>query len=321
MKRGLRIATLFLATIALVFIAGCNGETPEQPSGQAFIGGTEALVFEFQNGAPPDEVLDSDTESFDVEVRVANNGEADVLGSDAFLKIRGIDPTEFGKLDSELRGTWSGPLSGEFLDSSGLVQEGGEEFVTFSDFSFKESITGSLQQKTFRLDACYLYKTQAITELCVLSNPTNPPDDAICEISGDKRVQNSAGPVQIASVRQSTSGANAVRLNFEVQHVDTSNNGKPFGTYNVDCEDDREGREITVRIDTGVNGLECTRGEWVNQGTVSEGKVYLDQGESRDFYCTQTLPQGQDFVKAVNVDLEYRYFETIEKSVNVIAAR
>lgn len=266
----------------------------------------------FVESAPPKEVFDGGDFSFDTEVRLNNVGEAFVKKEDVFVKISGIDPSEFSKTASQLVKNPDDDLESTKKDADGAIIEGTETFVSFPDFNHKSQLSGNTPF-TFRADVCYKYKTIANAKACYKEDLLDTTDTNVCTVNGDKTAYNSGAPVAITSFKEQASGKDKVSFVFTVEHVGSGNVFK----LSQKCDDTVRANEdrVLVKIDTGLPGLSCSG---LSDGSDTSGYVTLHSGK-RVIRCTQTLSESDrtDFEKVVIIDLDYDYEEFIETGVLV----
>ncbi len=298
--------SIILICVLLVFVFGCDKETPiskESP----FIGGTTGLLISYDKDAPPAEVYDGGDFDFDVVVKLKNEGEHTVTKDKVEVKLSGIDPTEFGLSDADFVKNPDEDLEGTYKDSEGNKIEGTTTYVIFSGLNHNEELVGNTPY-TIRADVCYNYATNINSMLCIKKGQTDKEGD-ICKINEDKAVSNSGGPVQVTSFTETPRGNNKFNFNFKIE---PRGNG---GIYKKDsnCEYTRANEnKVFVSVDTGMSGLSCTGLD----GGAASGYVTLYGGE-RIITCTQETETGTDFEKPVNIKLEYDYKEDISTQVLV----
>lgn len=311
---------IFLALSAILF--GCGQSTNEQigPSATPFIGGTNALSASFTPGAPPDYIFDRAGFPFGISINIQNLGEDDVAPGDGYLEIVGVNPRDFGLASqADLRRDFIDLLQGAKKNFAGDVIEGGRTVISFGDttpLNYQPDITGNFGI-TLRANLCYNYKTIASTQVCVKRDLlTNLQTKEICEISGDKLVSNSGGPVQVISLSEAPVGDNKIQVNFVVAHVGAQDDR--FYRKDTSCDD----RTTNINKDTvfvnmvsDINGVraQCS-GLQSPSADRSSGYITLFNGAPRNVVCTFDT-SSVDFVSQVPVliQLEYRYAQFIER--------
>jgi len=324
MKQKRDVRFIVLGAVILLFIAGCEGDDGGTTTGgvprDPFLGGTDGLEIEFEEGSPPEEVTDGNTFPFQAVVRLKNVGEYEIGGNNAKVNLIGFSPADFDSDFDKLEVVVADALTARQRDSEGNIIEPVEAFVKFpsgtGDFNFEESIAGNTPF-IFRADVCYKYQTNAVSEICVLKNVG---DDAICDPSESKKVFSSGSPLQITSFQQIAGGTGKVRFSFDIVH---SGSGDIFdGANPALCQKaNRVAKEIVdVTVDTGIGvtgSLVCIGlDEWQRAG-VDQGPVKLISGK-RTITCTQDISSIQnDLKKVVDIKLDFNYLDNVDQEVLV----
>lgn len=298
---------------------GGEGGAPRTP----FIGGSNGILIEFEEGNPPDEVIDDGSFGFQALVRLKNDGEFSVEQNRIKLNLVGIDPNDFSTSLNELKNKHpEDDLLSKRRDAEGNFIEGTISYVTFPN-EYDELVPRRFEGNidfTLRAEACYQYETRAVSLLCVLSDLINYRDDRFCDPSGNKPIYSSGSPIHVTNFRQSVSGKDKIGFNFDISH---NNNGNVFklgdGSDFADCpKDSRERRnalnKVYVKVKTGIPNLKCVG---LSGGSGTEGYVRLTGG-TRSVACYQGLGADRiDGNKEVTVTLEYNYEDYIESNILV----
>ena len=323
MKQKRDVRFIVLGAVILLFIAGCEGDDGGTTTGgvprDPFLGGTDGLEIEFEEGAPPDEVTDAGEYPFQAVVILKNVGEYGIKEKNAKVNLIGFSPTDFDSEFSKLKVVVADALTARQRDSEGNIIEPVEVFVTFpttGEFNFKNPIAGNTPF-IFRADVCYKYQTKVVSEICILKNVG---DDAICDPSESKKVFSSGSPLQITSFQQIAGGTGKVRFSFDIVH---SGSGDIFdGANPALCQKaNRVAKEIVdVTVDTGIGvtgSLVCIGlDEWQLAG-VDRGSVKLIDGR-RTITCTQNVSSIQnDLKKVVDITLDFNYLDNVDQEVLV----
>ncbi|MBW2965267.1 hypothetical protein KY363_07455 [Candidatus Woesearchaeota archaeon] len=318
----MRKAIILISILAVMLaLAGCSGNKEQTGAlGSKFVGGKEGLYLSFASGSIPDKVLDQN-QPFGISVVITNKGDYTIeQGSDATVKITGIDPADFGVSASDLTQDAPSQIRGAQKDADGNAIQGETVSLDFpasgSSLTHQKEIAGSVTYNV-RADVCYTYGTVVNTKLCVLSDilGTQGATGKLCAINEDKTVDNSGAPVQVSSFRESVSSATKVAFVFTVKHVGT-------GTVHEkasECSKDFQKKDkVHVKIDTGLSdGISCSGlASGTASGSVYEGDAQLLNGE-REIRCTQTVNNPTDLEKLVRIDLTYDYDQYIEKNLEV----
>jgi hypothetical protein len=319
MKKRLLICLI----IALLVISACGAGTGDKERGRSkdsvkgFVGGTQAFVLKFTEGAPPKEVFDQASDSFDIEVELDNKGEFDVDGSKVNAKLSGPSPTDWGLSDTAVKTKSSGNVEGVKLDSSGDPQRGLPGYVSFNGLSYQLNVPdGSTRQQDFRVELCYPYENTANVELCILENPRDTRDK-VCAL-GEEKVNflNSGGVVQLSGVTESYK-SDGIHFTFDLSNVG-GGNGEVY-KKDADCFADsstlrRSVGVVFVEVDplNRLSGLKCEFSE-----KVSETSGYVDLAR-RGVDCTLPLDNvNTDYTQVIQVKASYQYHDYVEKTINL----
>ncbi len=301
---------LFVVLMLALLIVACKGGAKTQVSIETpFIGGTQGLALGFQDFRS--EVFDSGSDPFDVVVKLENKGETLVKSENVKVSISGINPAEFGKSDVDLTLNAPDDVIENRKQAQGILP-GPPVFVEFIGLNHKSPISGSSAQFTIRADLCYLYRTKAVSKLCVRENILTPTAGGICEINQDKPVSNSGAPVQISSFKESARAKDKIGFTFEIKN---SGQGIVF-ERNSFCDRSERKKEsrVYVIVSSGLEGLGCTGFD--NTAVGSEGFVTL-YGGSKIVSCTQSVSSRSDFEQLVNMEVIYDYEQTTQTTLAV----
>ncbi|MGM5483621.1 MAG: hypothetical protein ACQER9_01745 [Nanobdellota archaeon] len=312
--------TLMIATVLL--FTGCTegGDDVSNDATKPFVGGSKGLSMEFITGAPPDEVFDNNQYPFSVSVKLENLGEEDIEEGEGFLEIQGINPNEFGVSESDLVKDVP-EIRGVRKNNDGSIVKGQSEVVTFDGLKFQQDIAGNFNIDTFRVRACYDYETRSTSQICIKEeNIDSMKDDEICEINGKKSVVNSGGPLHIKSLTETSRGEDGIQIAFDVGEVGPEGS-KWFAPGNTECDDRIDNPDlykVEVEVEPIINEryqASCSGGTF-NGG--DKGTITLYGGEPRKVICSFDVgDQSSDFKTKVDINLRYRYLQSIDKSLLV----
>jgi len=327
-----RYFVIALLVCLILLISACKksgaatGGAPRTP----FIEGTAGLTMNFEKDSPPPEVTDDESFSFNVIVRLKNEGEAKVEKNNVKLNLVGFDPNDFGKGFDDVKDVQpDDDLQSRKLGAEGDIVEGNPTFVTFprgGDNFVPRKFSGNTEF-TFRADVCYHYKTEANTKLCVLRDMINVRDNAICKPTSSRTIHSSSAPVQVTNFRQSVVGKDKLTFSFDVSlsgNVDIfwdKQESKPT-RFDDGCPRDprtrreREnnvGVEITeIPTDPVFSNLKCG-----GLDSSSKGVVKLVSGK-RTITCTVDLVTDRvDLEKTMGINLLYNVLDSKETKVLV----
>jgi hypothetical protein len=300
------------AIVLLVMLTACTGgKTGETVDlGAPFVGGTAGVVADFIDFRA--EVFDGGRDPFDVVVRLDNKGEAAVTPGRVRVKLSGINPAEFGKLEEDLKKSPPDELFAVTKDPQGNILPGGQSTVEFIGLNHFSPIAGAQVSLPLRADVCYTYSTQAVSKLCVRENLLAPEAGGICEINEDKQVVNSGAPVQVGAVKETARGKDKLSFSFEIANAGT---GQIFERGSV-CDRSTRAKEnrVYVIVDSGIPGLQCTG--FSTTGTKAEGFTTLFEGK-KIVTCTQTISSRTDYEQQIRIDVVYDYEEFKQTTITV----
>ncbi len=312
------LAIISVSMILLLVVSACTSEGDSSLS--PYIGGNKAVDMEFLSGSPRSEIFDGGTEEFAVAVQIRNVGEEDITADDGYVRVTGILAQEYGVSTSDL--TQRIPeIPGARMRSSTPIS-GGIETVSFDGLAYQSEIAGDLTSQMVKVSACYNYKTRVTSNICVKENPYDSRGrDDICSVEGQRQVANSGAPIQITRMMQNVGGINSIQVRMEISH--TGNAEDYFFKTDTDCEA-RDGNSdmyrVYVDVKPIVNGQITPRCSGLQEGDGSTGYVTLFDGQSRELICNFDLSEVEgSSVTPLNVELSYRYMQSIEKPITIRA--
>jgi hypothetical protein len=315
-----KIALILLLLVVLLGIgadkstnSGCSsGGKAKTPSKvDPYIGGTRGLTIQFEDGYPPSEVYDNGQFPFDIDVKLENVGEYDIDKENVVVKISGINPDDFGVTENFLIKEGVGEnLPATRKDAEGNIIESNPVHVIFKDLNFKKKLEGNFNPP-LRADVCYLYGTNAISDVCVVENVLVNDKDAVCQVSEDKVVFNSGGPVQVTDFKEMARGQGKVGFSFTLKH---KGNGKIFSPWTKCTNDISHKNRVGVIVKTNLPGLTCTG--LSEQEGATEGVAILYNGE-RTITCTQEVSGKLAYENRVEIGVRYDYLEDVSTTLLV----
>ncbi|MBW3010918.1 hypothetical protein KY326_01725 [Candidatus Woesearchaeota archaeon] len=274
---------------------------------RAFIGGTNGLLLEFSPDRPRDKVFSGGADPFDVEIQLINDGEWEVMKDDVTVTLSGLDPAEFGY--TEARKNPDEDLLAKYRDPQGTVIPSNAVYIIYESLNREQPVLGDTTYPV-RADICYKYGTNAISSLCIRKD-LRSREEGVCAVDGSRVVQNSASPVQVVELTENAASSTALAFTFRIQK---KGNGKVYRLAS-DCNPQRvDENRVFVEIDTGLPGLVCSG---LREGSDNTGYADLRAGEAI-IRCKQDIAVQNDFVKSINIKLQYDYKETISTSIAVL---
>ncbi|MEM2915873.1 MAG: hypothetical protein QXT19_00735 [Candidatus Woesearchaeota archaeon] len=303
---------IIAVVILIAFVTACApGKKAEKIDlGAPFAGGTAGLSAEFIDFRSV--VFDGGRDPFDVIIKLENKGEATVKPERVRVKLSGINPAEFGKLEEDLINSPAEELYAVRKDATGNVIAGGQATVEFIGLNHFSPIAGAQVTFPLRADVCYTYSTKAVSKLCVRENLLAPEPEGICEINEDKETKNSGAPVQVSNVKETARGKDKISFSFEISNKGA---GQMYerGSF---CDKSTRAKEnrVYVIVDTGMPGLQCTG--LTTAGTKAEGFATLYEGK-KTITCTQTITTRADFEQQISIEAIYDYEEYKQTELTV----
>ncbi|MEA2036022.1 MAG: hypothetical protein U9O94_00830 [Nanoarchaeota archaeon] len=297
-----------LLVISLFVLVGCTKDQVSTSMSKAFIGGTDAVEFDFVEGSPPAEVYDGGSYPFEVALNVENKGEYDVAKENITIELAGFYPADFSLTQESIIKNPEEDLERSQIEAEGNIIPGTVTYVTFPRFNFTSSLSANNEYK-IRANVCYVYGTKAQADICILDDLTKS-NDKVCKVTEQKTVHSSSGPIQIEGLEESIAGTDRVTFSFEVVHRGSG----AISQKETDCSDETIGRnKVWVEVNNNLTGLECSG---LSDGTATTGFTTLYSGK-RMIRCTQPTDNLQgDFEKKVKISAVYDYKE--HKQVDLV---
>lgn len=308
----MRSMKLLLVAAVLAFaLVGCAGGSAKKVDlTSPFIGGTQGILIGFQDLRA--DIFDAGKDPFDIVVKLENKGESLIPKENIRVKLSGINPSEFDKTQNDLVRAAPDDILQISKDPQGAILVPPPVFVEFPDFNYKKLIVGATAPFTLRAEVCYLYRTKAVSKLCVRENLLSPQAGGICEVNADKPLFVSGAPVQILGFKQSAGAKDKVRFQFDV--INRAQGLVYERNSACNSVDKRKENRVYVIVETSIPGLSCTGLDVTERG--AEGFVTLYSG-SKTVTCTQTVGQLADFEQLVNIEAVYDYEELVQTQITV----
>lgn len=300
---------LILFVALSLFLFGCQNQQ-QGVAGPSFVGGTDGLLINFLQDAPPDNVYDANRAEFQAAVQVKNSGEWDVPIGNLKVSLSGIDPADFGKTDADMQKSSDTLLTATKKDSTGTIIQGAQLVFTFPGFSYKADLPGDVQH-IIKADACYAYGTNALSSICIKKDLTKVSTE-VCTVDSDRTVANSGAPVQVASVHESAGGSDSILMTITLKQTGT---GEIFKSGQSCASGIANENVVNFKINTGMTSELSCSGLSTGTGTAT-GDVTLYSGE-RQITCTQKTGGQGDFEKTVEITLGYDHKVSTSKTIVV----
>jgi len=321
-KRSFAVSFMICVLFAsIVSISGCaKKESSIEPEiGTFYVGGESGLSLKFIEGEPPQEFFED--ADIPVAVQIENIGEFDIPVGGVNVTISGIPST--AKVTG-FRNTVPNRGVLEGIEKIGdSVVPGGFEEIYFGDVNYDLGIpSGSSTPQRMFSRACYLYGANATGSACIRENIYAAASGAqICEVNEEKSVETSAGPIQVANVREFARGPNKISFTVVVE------NAGPGTVYWRDdgdftCDDikpqDTNKLKLTRAEIQGV-GDALSNGTCTGLSGTAANIVRLKPDGTGSFVCTWDTTGEDAYESFMNLDFEYMYTAEIIKTVNIFA--
>ncbi len=327
MKKSVVLISILIIGI---FLSGCapkeTVENVTQQTGKAYIGGSKGLELSFVSNAPPDEVYaleenqETNPNTFDISVRVANVGEEDVAAEDMIVKLTGIDPGSFDKVADDFKETIPVESLEKTRMSVGEVIPGTYDFVDFTNLAYKYEVAGEYPA-VVRASACYKYKTYATSKICVLEDFFGRGGaSTLCKANEAKSVENSGAPVHIEAVQEQVSGKDGISIAFTVKQAG-DNNDNIFKVISKDSEDACDGKKtenvnkVGVKVMLGNEELADCSG--VNDEGIASLSPSTNSAEIRCRKVWSAADSRIDSEVPLKIELSYDYSQYVDKEIKV----
>lgn len=304
MKDGKKSMIIFAVFAALLFLASCSGlsRSRGQVTPYTFHTGTQGMVLEFLPGSPPDRLYEGDPLS--MVIKYANKGAYTVEGG--MLYVSGYDRSYVPLVPDQQ------PFNAEgksVYNPEGLVSY----IAEFSTSAVAAPPYVDIFPQTFKITACYKYRTEAAADVCIDPDPLRiQPEDKVCIIH-DASLSSQGAPVAVTRVEEDAAKG---RVQFR---VGISNVGggtviaSSAGSVPLDrCQADLRQDEIDkVEISAELSGrpLDCTPRQvrLINGQGIAFCSLFLSDYQSQEAYQT-----------TLNIYLDYGYRNSIAKRVDVL---
>ena len=292
-----RIIIIPILMFSFLFIVSCGTEETGTGAGSgAFIGGAQGVVAVFEPfGVEEDNIFTIfDTETFPIELTIANKGEYELQPNDVTIELKGPS------LDFSGIAALSKSNSDVVGIVSTLLPEGEEETITFAtDAKYAQEVNGYIDREWYA-NIEYNYETYVVMpDICLKGDLK---DDRICEVDGAKTYFVSGAPITVTGVEESTAGKGIMALKITVQDQGT-------GKVTLPTEDFGTQEKIAYTIDD--NDWECKQGGKLNEARLIEGKA--------DIICKLKIALTEEALatKQLKLTLDYKYRDIIQESIRV----
>jgi len=300
---------ILIILVCMLFISGCQGGgLTNRNVNEDYRTGTEGVIIDFVDNAPPSKIYAGDP----MEVVVELNNKGAYPDTDSFVGKLEI----YGFENAAINGEWDrgNTISPSLKGRSQYNREGGYATMTYRD---RDGVRVPFNQDSYKTEivvaSCYKYKTIANPSVCIDPDPYKlVQEKKACEVK-DQSLGSQGAPVAVDRIEQEI-GADKIYFRIFVKNKGSGSvvipdryNSCPFDIGHEDIN------KVIVRAKLSHDASpSCTP-----QGTASE-PLRLVNGEGMMF-CTFSMP-GSDsaYQSPLNIELDYVYSDSISKSIEIV---
>lgn len=301
-KKGVFFVLVIIMIIILLFISGCNKQTPSGVDITPPEGKDGIVIKGFMKNLPPDEIVVPGT--LDVSVEVENKGYYDTTVTFVI-----VGPTA-------LTVPFSNPFQQIFMRGKTSINPIGDyEVISFTApyINFPSPGTAVYPDVNLMVVACYPYQTTATTSVCVNPNPYSAlsgpqpcvPKDTYSLTGGQ------GGPVGVSRIDQISSKG---KVDF---WITIENFGEEYNLYDFNSVQNCVMNDITPQISNIV--YYQVQLEGVSGYCTPDNYIRLVDGKAR-IHCSYTIPEVTNYAVQyqLTIYLWYGYRDSVSRQVKFI---
>ena len=352
MKKPLTIILILIALLLLIGQDGCRfRRATDRVKVDRYHTGTDGLVINFVDNAPPFRIYDNNKMKIVLELR--NRGTCDIGPSSpycfGFVQIEGFDPTIFTGFGGFLGFLlYENVYSKEIPDIPGqsvFNPDGGYDVVSFpsQDMDISLNLPDNVDRytPTILAKACYRYKTDASAIVCVDPDPYGVNlEEKVCTIRDETLTGGQGAPVAVTRVEEeviTTAGGNKY-LQFKIFVRNVGDGGRTSKTG----KGITPSRGLVVHYDRvfSEGSIGCARVDYTNKNKVFVtgdlsgipfincrpegfgdylGGILLDETGVGFVLCNVNMPATQNaYTAPLHIQLYYGYISSVHTTVEVI---
>lgn len=298
MKRVILVSLL----IAVFVLSGCTGGSTQRESNIDYRTGSQGLELQFLQGNPPTRMYEGDKLALTVEY--TNKGAFGITNGRLYLS--GYDrqyvtliPDRVENIVAEGKSQFNplGQISNvaTFTDERVGLPEGGQMTVD------------SLKQ-TFKVTACYKYRTIAVAQICIDPDPFSvAPEEKVC-ITHDVSMGTQGAPVAVTSAEEDVS-RDRVQFKIHVSNVGSGTVIAPDSSIN----------ECHIRLERDDIDMVKIKARFSDKELKCQPELIRLTGGSGFSFCSYQGALGNEaYQTLLNVELDYGYRNSIQKDVEIV---
>ncbi len=289
---------------------GCQTGTDTTPRKLTdYVGGIDGLSLEFEEGAPPEEIFDNGETDFNIAVRVKNEGEYTTKKGGIVASLSGINQNDFSLASLHKQ-------SDADLDRKYETREGGINTIDFGNSKYKIDLSSDFATKIIA-DVCYEYRTVAAAAICLKKDTRQYKTADACSINNDQVVfENSGAPIQVSDVRESSSGANRIKIDFTIANKKPTESSYKPGTFRDKCVPDLAKKEEDIVYKELTDPAKRLNFKCSALGDDNKGETKLFD-DKKQISCTLDTNSLQDtsFEQKIDIVVDYVYRGAISKDI------
>jgi hypothetical protein len=303
-----------LILLAVLFLIGCKGQGADEGSADSsFIGGTDGISVAFVEGDPPVEVLDAGQEQFLIRLLLQNNGEYAIPVNGIIATLSGVSKEAFNIKSMSVKSDFELDRARKSRTDriAGAVEE-----LSFGEAKYEPDLPADFFTE-LRADVCYDYETTGLVKVCLRKELLKRDESPNCNVDTSSPVENSGGPIQVASFEQRPSSADKLKITFEIMN---QGNGKVYkpGTFKDSCgsnEPVEDVLEVEMTSPTNNFDVKCSKFSGTNKG-----EVKLLQGDRITLSCdvlTDNIEADNAFNDLLLIKIKYMYRQAVNVPITI----
>jgi len=307
-KEDYKMIQKIITIVLLVLIAGCTTGITQNNIPNDFHTGTQGIVLNIVQNAPPSKIYKGD--HLTVSVELFNKGAYPASGNfQGKLEISGFDT-------SAINGAWDNgnEMPADLRGKSMYDPAGGYDIMSYDADSVSVPFNADSYPADLIVHSCYRYETQASPLVCIDPQPYEAVSEAkVCQV-GDISLSGGQGaPIAVTKIEEEV-GADTIYFRIYIKNVGDGTVINPLSYNNCPFDLKYEDlNKVTVNIRTSFDtGPRCTPA-----GTSSD-PVNLIDGQGVIF-CSFRKPNSVSaYQTPLSIDVDYAYSSSVTKHFEII---